>query len=87
MANSADELHQTKSKETARNGKMLLTFVKLSELPQLAPLPITSKSSHQNSTQTNLRDILEHRSKFIDGYFQSIKEARTQLRNKTTEHL
>jgi hypothetical protein len=53
------------------NNKMLLTFVKMSELPHLTP-PATTKLQGKS----NLKDILEHRSKYIDGYFQSIRETR-----------
>lgn len=58
MINPADELHPIKAKDPASNGKMLLTFVKLSELPSLTPPPAATKLINQNSTRTNLRDIL-----------------------------
>jgi hypothetical protein len=61
---------------------MLLTFVKMSELPQLTP-PTIIKSKGKSS----LKDILDHRSKYIDRYFQSIRNAREYIRNKSIEHL
>jgi hypothetical protein len=53
------------SSEPRPGNKMLLTFMKPSELPPLQPVSSRKPSS-------NLSDILQHREKFINGYFQSI---------------
>lgn len=67
--------------EMPQNKQMMLTFMKTSELPQLQPLSSRSKP------KSSLNDILEHRSKYINGYFESINEARENLRNKVGEQL
>lgn len=57
------------------HSKMLLTFMKGSELPELPP---TSRSRAKSS----LDDILEQRSKYVHGYFAQIEAVRDSLRNK-----